>query len=106
VKTEFEGHSKTRTASHPAYAAPDTPARILEAYVNKGIKAGAGAGAGTGMIEPDAVAETIWGLASKEGKAPLRLPLGKVAWTMKRRFKGSLAELQGIKDVSFMGKEG
>jgi hypothetical protein len=103
VKTEFEGYSKARTAPHPAYAAPDTPARILEAYVNKGIKAGAGAG----MIEPDAVAETIWGLASKEAKVPLRLPLGKVAWTMmKGRFEGSLVELQGIKDVSFMGKEG
>jgi hypothetical protein len=99
VKTEFEGHSKARTAAHPAYAAPDTPARILEAYVNKGIKAGAAAG----MIEPDAVAESIWGLASKNGKVPLRLPLGKVAWTMvKARFEGSLTELEGIKGVSFM----
>jgi hypothetical protein len=53
VKAEFEGYSKAHIAPHPAYVAPDMPARILEAYINKGIKAGTGAG----MIEPDAVAQ-------------------------------------------------
>lgn len=73
VKTEFEGHSKARTEPHPAYAAPDMPARQLEMYVNMGIKSG------VGMLEPSAVAETIFTVASRGECVPLRLPLGPTA---------------------------
>ncbi|TVY39487.1 putative oxidoreductase [Lachnellula subtilissima] len=101
VKTEFEGHSKARITPHPAYAAPDMPARILESYVNKGIKAG-----GASLMEPAAVAETIFIIASRGERIPLRLPLGAVAWKMSRAsLEGRLRDLDKIKDVSAMGKE-
>lgn len=102
VKTNFEGHSKAQTAPHPAYAAPDMPSRVLEAYVRKGIKAGAAAG----MIEPSAIAESIYTIASRGEKVPLRLPLGATAWMLaKAKFGGALAELEKVKEISAMGKE-
>ncbi|TVY17820.1 putative oxidoreductase [Lachnellula arida] len=101
VKTKFEGHSKAHTAPHPAYAAPDMPARILEAYVSKGVKAGAAS-----LMESSAVAEAIFAIASRGERVPLRLPLGAVAWKMaKASLEGRLGDLDGIKDVSAMGKE-
>ncbi|TVY45596.1 putative oxidoreductase [Lachnellula occidentalis] len=101
VKTEFEGHSKARTVPHPAYAAPDMPARILESYVSKGIKAGAAS-----LMEPSAVAEAIFAIASRGERIPLRLPLGAVAWKMaKASLEERLGDLDKIKDVSAMGKE-
>ncbi|ESZ95097.1 hypothetical protein SBOR_4508 [Sclerotinia borealis F-4128] len=54
VKANFEGHSKAHTAPHPAYAAPDMPARTLEKWVNMGTKSG------IGMLEPTGIAETIY----------------------------------------------
>jgi hypothetical protein len=80
--------------------AEDMPSRRLEAYVNKGIKAGSGL-----LIEPFAVAETIFTIASRGERIPLRLPLGTVAWQMaKMKFEGLLKELDEVKEISFMGK--
>lgn len=99
VKTNFEGHSKARTKPHPAYAADDMPSRKLEAYVNKGIKSGVG-------IEPSAVAETIFTIASRGECIPLRLPLGTVAWKLaKSKFEGLLIDLDAVKELSAMGQE-
>ncbi|RFU26537.1 hypothetical protein B7463_g9808, partial [Scytalidium lignicola] len=99
VKTNFEGHSKAHTKPHPAYAADDMPARKLETYVNKGIKAGVG-------MEPAAVAETIFTIASRGERVPLRLPLGAVAWKLtKSKFEGLLGELDAVKEISAMGQE-
>jgi hypothetical protein len=100
VKTEFEGHSKAHTKPHPAYAAEDMPARKLEVYVNKGIKAGGGA-----MIDPSTLAETLFTVASRGEKVPLRLPLGVTAWQMaKMKFSGLLGDLDTVKELSGMGK--
>ncbi|KAF4625131.1 hypothetical protein G7Y89_g13038 [Cudoniella acicularis] len=100
VKTNFEGHSKAHTKPHPAYAADDMPSRKLETYVNKGIKSG------VGMMEPSAVAETIFTIASRGERVPLRLPLGVVAWKMaKAKFEGLLGELDAVKELSAMGQE-
>ncbi|KAK3905868.1 hypothetical protein C8A05DRAFT_12357 [Staphylotrichum tortipilum] len=99
VKTNFEGHSKARTRAHPAYAGADMPARRLEAYVNMGIKSG------VGMLEPDAVAEAIYTVASRGERIPLRLPLGAVAWKMARaKFEGLVQEWEGLKEISGMGQ--
>ena len=98
VKTNFEGHSKAHIKPHPAYAADDMPSRILESYVNKGIKSGVG-------IEPSAVAETIFTIASRGERIPLRLPLGAVAWKLaKSKFEGLLGELDAVKEISGMGQ--
>lgn len=99
VKTNFEGHSKARTNPHPAYAADDMPSRKLETYVNMGIKSGAG-------IEPSAVADMIFTIASRGERVPLRLPLGAVAWKLaKSKFEGLLSELEASKELSAMGEE-
>lgn len=99
VKTNFEGHSKARTKPHPAYAAADMPARILETYVNKGLELGIG-------TEPSVVAETIFTIASRGERIPLRIPLGAVAWKMaKSKFESALGDLEAVKEISAMGKE-
>ncbi|KAF9880112.1 short chain dehydrogenase [Colletotrichum karsti] len=99
VKTNFEGHSKAHTAPHPAYAAPDMPPRVLEKYVNAGLKMGAGA-------EPSAVAEAIYDIANRGDKIPLRVPLTANAWKMiKAKFESFLPELEAVKDISAMGQQ-
>lgn len=98
VKTNFDGHSKARITPHEAYAAPDMPARMLESYVNKGLAAGGG-------MEPAAVAERIYEIASRGEKVPLRVPLGGTAWSLaKAKFEGSLKELEMVKGLSEMGE--
>ncbi|KAK3321359.1 short-chain dehydrogenase/reductase-like protein SDR [Cercophora scortea] len=99
VKTNFEGHSKAQTKPHPAYAAEDMPARKLAKYVNQGLKLGVG-------MEPAAVAEAIYSIASRGERVPLRLPLGAVAWKLARaKFEGFLGELDAVKGISAMGEE-
>lgn len=99
VKTNFEGHSKARTKAHPAYAADDMPSRKLEFYVNKGIKAGV-------LMEPSAVAATIFSIASRGERVPLRLPLGVAAWKLaKSKFENLLGDLEAVKDLSAMGND-
>lgn len=100
MRTNFEGHSKAHTAPHPAYTAPEMPARTLEKWVNMGIKSGAG------MLEPSAIAEAIYTIASRGEKVPLRLPLGPTAWKMiKQKYEGFLGELDVVKSISAMGRE-
>lgn len=98
VKSNFEGHSKVHTAPHPAYAAPDMPARKLAAYVKKGLELGVG-------MEPSAIAEAIYNVADRGERLPLRLPLGAVAYKMiKARFESALKELEEVKHISAMGE--
>lgn len=100
VKTNFEGHSKSHTAPHSAYSAPDMPARVLEKWVNMGIKSG------IGMLDPNDIAETIFKIASRGEKVPLRLPLGPTAWKLiRQKYEGFLGELDAVKDISSMGKD-
>ena len=65
-----------------------------------GIKSGAG------MMEPSAVAEALFNIASRGERIPLRLPLGATAWKMvKSKFEGFLGELDAVKEISAMGQE-
>lgn len=75
------------------------PSRILESYVNKGMKSGA-------VNEPSAVAEIIFTIANRGERIPLRLPLGVPAWQLaKAKFEGLLRELDAVKEISAMGRE-
>lgn len=59
-------------------------------------------------MDPSAVAETIYHLASRGEKVPLRVPLGSTAWMMaKMKHEGALKELEGLKELSErpMGKK-
>ncbi|WYZ44876.1 hypothetical protein EsH8_VIII_000192 [Colletotrichum jinshuiense] len=100
VKTDFEGHSKAHTESHPAYAGNDMPARVLEKYVEMGIKSGT-------LTEPSTIAEAIYQIASRGERIPLRVPLGAPAWNLiKAKFETGLADLQSIKEFSLLGQKG
>lgn len=79
---------------HPAYVADDMPSRKLENYVRKGLKSGAG-------IEPVAIAEALFNIASRNDKVPLHLPLGSTALMLiKSNLEGRLKELEAVKELS------
>lgn len=68
--------------------------------MNMGLKLGMG-------IEVDVFAETVYGIASRGEKVPLRQPLGEVAWKMGReKWVGNLRDWDedGLKEVAFVGK--
>jgi hypothetical protein len=99
VKTSFEGHSKANIQPHPAYAGDDLPARKLEKYVSAGMKLGVG-------MEPSAIAEALFAIASREECVPLRLPLGAVSWKMsKSKFESLLGDFDAVKDISAIGQQ-
>ncbi|KAK1624391.1 hypothetical protein BDP81DRAFT_329800 [Colletotrichum phormii] len=96
VQTNFEGHSKARTEPHPAYAGKDMPARVLERYVEMGIKSGT-------LSKPSAIADAIYSIASSKGCIPLRVPLGGPAWVfIKQKHETCLKELEDVKDLSLL----
>lgn len=94
VKTNFEGHGKKRIAPHLAYADPKIPARMLQNYVDAGLKQGVG-------MEPEDVAKVLCEVASKGDKVPLHIPLSMNAFGL---IKGALEEklkaLEAFKEVS------
>ncbi|KAI7547545.1 hypothetical protein KC331_g4953 [Hortaea werneckii] len=101
VKTNFEGHSKTHTAPHPAYDDPEMPSRKLEVFVNKGLSMGLG-------LEPAVVAKAIYHVASSGEKIPLRLPLSSTAVNMMKmalqeKIK-ALEEVEGLAAVESPAK--
>jgi hypothetical protein len=76
------------------------PSRRLEAYVNMGIKSG------VGMIEPSAVAEALFTIASRGERIPFRVPLGATAYKLaKSRWESLIGELEAVKGLSGMGQE-
>ena len=79
---------------HPAYVADDMPSRKLESIVRKALKSGAG-------IEPVAIAEALFNVASRDEKVPLHLPLGSVALHLiKSKLEGRLKDLGAMKELS------
>lgn len=94
VKTDFEGHSKKNTAPHSAYEDSKMPARVLQRYVDAGLKQGVG-------MEPEDVARVLYEVASKDEKVPLYLPLSMNALGLiKSQFEGRLKALGEVKDIS------
>ena len=94
VKTNFEGHSKKNTMPHPEYADPKMPARMLQRYVDAGLKKGVG-------MEPEDVARVLYEVAEKGEKVPLHLPLSMNAFGLiKGDFEGRLTALEEVKEVS------
>lgn len=76
------------------------PARILEKWVDMGVKSG------VGMLEPAGIAEAIYTITARGEKVPLRLPLGPTAWKLiKQKYEGFLGYLDELKEISAMGSE-
>ena len=79
---------------HEAYVADDMPARKLESYVRKGLKSGAG-------LEPSTIAKALFGVASRDQKVPLYLPIGATAvMLIKSKLEGRLQDLEAVKELS------
>lgn len=58
------------------------------------------------MAEPSKIAETLFTVASRGERIPLRLPLGATAWKLaKAKFEGLLSDLDTVKELSAMGQE-
>ncbi len=75
VKTDYATRSMVTVEPHPAYAAPDTPARLIEKYMDD-------PDASKNWADVGSVARAIYSIAASGGKIPLRVPLGPDAWGM------------------------
>lgn len=86
--------SMVRTASHPAYMASDSPARVLETYIlNEDNR--------KTWSSPESVAAGMYEVVSRCQIIPLRVPLGPDAWgLMKEEIKHIDQELDELKDLS------
>lgn len=83
-------------APHPAYTADDMPARKLEKLVKGALKVGAG-------IEPIAIAQKLFEIASRGEKVPLHLPMGKNALSLiKKKLEGRLEALENCKELAMI----
>jgi len=77
IDTNYATSSMSTLAKHPAYDAPDSPARMLAAYVDNPE-------ARKTWSRPEAMSKAIYKMASRGRPVPVRFPLGAVAWEVLR----------------------
>ncbi|GES62445.1 NAD(P)-binding protein [Aspergillus terreus] len=99
VKTNFETSSKKRIASHPAYADPSMPSRMLEAFVEQSLASG-------GAVEAADLAALLYHFASPGEKIPLYLPVsttatGLITMSLTARLEG----VDAVKELSAVDKK-
>lgn len=73
IETNYATSSMSTLAKHPAYDAPDSPARMLAAYVDNPESR-------KSWSRPEAMSKAIYEMASRGRPVPVRFPLGTVAW--------------------------
>jgi NAD(P)-dependent dehydrogenase (short-subunit alcohol dehydrogenase family) len=73
VRTGFTGHRMQRIEVHPAYAAPDTPARLLDKYIDDPE-------AQKHFAHVDDVTKAMYSIVASGREIPLRVPIGPDAW--------------------------
>ncbi|KAI9167479.1 Oxidoreductase calM [Paramyrothecium foliicola] len=94
VQTNYTTTSAVTPPVHPAYAASDSPTRTLLAYVHSPE-------ARATWALPQSVAESMYHVASRGGKIPLRVPLGRDAWSFMRQEIETLGkELDDVRAIS------
>ncbi|KAI1427724.1 NAD(P)-binding protein [Xylaria sp. FL1777] len=99
VKTNFEHQSKKYTKIHEDYDGEDMPARKLAAWVKKGIASGAG-------VQPSAVAEVLYLVATRNQEVPLWLPLtSSAAQLIKMKLQARLDNLEAVKELTPIDKK-
>lgn len=94
VKTDYATRSMISISPHPAYSAPDTPARILEQYMKD-------PNALKNWADVDAVANAMYSVVASGKEIPLRIPLGPDAWGMlKAENERNGQQLEQYKELS------
>jgi len=101
VKTDYSHRSMVTVAPHPAYAAADTPTRLIEAYMNDPQ-------ASKNWAEVGGVTKAMYAIVTSGKAIPLRVPLGPDAWGMLKLETDKAARvLEELRDFSVgVGKEG
>jgi NAD(P)-dependent dehydrogenase (short-subunit alcohol dehydrogenase family) len=75
VKTDYATRSAMSIEPHPAYAAPDTPTRLIEGYLRDPE-------ASKNWANVDNVTKAMYKIVADGNEIPLRVPLGPDAWGM------------------------
>jgi len=95
VQTNFAAGSMVNGEKHPAYAAPDTPARVLEKFMAEPKN-------WETWALPDAVASAMHEIVARGQRIPIRVPLGPDAWGMLKveveQISKELDELKGLSE--------
>lgn len=94
IDTNYATSSMSNLAKHPAYDAPDSPARMLAAYVDNPE-------ARKSWSRADAMSAAIYEMASRGKQVPVRFPLGAVAWEVLRaKAESTMAEFDLNRSLS------
>ncbi|KAG8165795.1 hypothetical protein KVR01_004347 [Diaporthe batatas] len=100
TKTNFADGGMVWLTPHPAYAEPDTPARLLEGYVKSPDLQATWA-------RPEHVAAAMYEIVARKKAIPFRFPTGAPAWTVIKAECGEVDKaLDEIKDLSFAVDDG
>lgn len=100
TRTNFAGDSMAWLANHPAYAAPDTPTRVLEGYVKSPDMQAT-------WVPSSFVADAMYEIAARKQPIPMRFPTGAPSWTVIKGETVAVAEaLDEIKELSFAVDDG
>jgi NAD(P)-dependent dehydrogenase (short-subunit alcohol dehydrogenase family) len=75
VKTDYATRSMVTVEPHPAYAAADSPTRVIERYMEDPE-------ASKNWADVGNVTKAMYGIVASGKEIPLRLPLGPDAWGM------------------------
>ncbi|ROV99510.1 hypothetical protein VMCG_06427 [Cytospora schulzeri] len=90
----FSTSRKALLANHPAYDAPDSPSRVLEAYLN-------GPEWPNSCSRPESMVKAIYEIVSRGQPLPMRFPLGAISWEMLRAEVDKVGkEFDDVKDLS------
>ena len=94
TKTNYATSSMQAIPVHPAYAAPDMPTRMIEAYI-------ASPEMTKNWSEPAAIAAAMYEVVARGQVVPLRLPLGPDAWGMLKAEVAKIdAALEETKEIA------
>lgn len=75
VKTDYASRSMVSIEPHPAYAALDTPTRVIERYMQDPELS-------KNWADVDAITKAMYAIVAGGKQIPLRVPLGPDAWGM------------------------
>ncbi|KAK0636695.1 short-chain dehydrogenase, partial [Bombardia bombarda] len=94
VKTDFVSRSTQKIAPHPAYAAADSPTRVLEGYMNN-------PDAALAWADAEVMVACMYEVVARGQVIPLRVPLGPDTWgLLKADAEKTLRLLEECKELA------